>query len=424
MSYIMSTDDITKALYNMNKTYDGRQTWKEAFSVIDKSELVDTNALSYDYADAISSAYATNLKNKEASPYLFANDDVNDLNLMNAFDEYRKQYLSNKDTISGTYDESRAKLTDELETTAKNHERYRQAHYAYLQSLAEDNPSLYDNLDFAQYFTTDANGQRVLKGADMLFAPGGYTDAQGNLTALGKDFYKHMSTLGTEGYVPYSMQDFMANNKEYSDLIDWLMSESADAGSTNRDVFYRDILGIGLDDLKYTSASQEKYDEYLREGLISTERHDDIMSNIYATEGTANSVDYTIKRLGDGDKDKDRFKVTIGDKSYKLKAEGDVTDESIVKQLNRLATGSTDTSPKNYDDGKNPLVVYKNTMYVYTDKGWKSVVDRKDNVADAVATYLSNGKYDFNKRNEYGKQSKRVGTTHIPNPYPYSLGVK
>ena len=253
----MSTDDISRTLYNMNKTYDGRQTWKEAFSTIDKSELVDTNALSYDYANAISSAYAANLENKSTSPYMFSNNDVNDLNLMNAFDEYRKQYLSNKNTITGAYDESRSKLTGELETTAQNHERYRQAHYAYLQSLAEDNPSLYDNPDFAQYFTTDAEGQRVLKGADMLFAPGGYTDAQGNLTELGKDFYRHMSTLGTEGYIPYSMQDFMANNKEYADLVDWLMSESADVGSTNRDVFYRDILGIGLNDLKYVTVARQ-----------------------------------------------------------------------------------------------------------------------------------------------------------------------
>ena len=35
MSYIMSTDDIAKTLYDMNKTYDGRQTWKDRFSQID-----------------------------------------------------------------------------------------------------------------------------------------------------------------------------------------------------------------------------------------------------------------------------------------------------------------------------------------------------------------------------------------------------
>ena len=124
------------------------------------------------------------------------------------------------------------------------------------------------------------------------------------------------------------------------------------------------------------------------------------MKPIYDAEKTANDSMYSFKRLGESNKD--WFKLTIGEgdetESFKLKTGVDVTDMALESQLNKMATGDSSVKPSGFDDGKNPLVVYKNTMYVYVGGKWKQVDSRKGNVEDAVNAYLKNGRYDFNKQ--------------------------
>lgn len=420
MSYTMSTEDIARTLYDMNKTYDGQKSWEKMFQTVDAAENMEQSALAYNYADAIGSAYASSLQNRNNSSVLFGDQSsVNDLNLSKAFDEYRKNYLSGQQSISSAYNEQRNTITSSLQTQAQNMESYRRAHYAYLKSLAEKFPSLYENAEFANYFATDDEGKTYLKGENALFAPGVFQDYEGNLTELGKDFYRQMLTYGSsKDDHAYTFQDFLNESEEYKGLADWAMSESADAGYTNRDVFMRDILGIDLSDILYNKNSVEKYDRYLREGVINQEQYDALVSQTHKLQKSANTADYQIVRLGTDDEE--RFKVTIGGESFKLKAEGDVSDD-IKLELNKLSTGDADKNP-NWN--KEPLVVYKGKMYVYTAHGWKNVIDRKDKVDDAVAKYLETGSYDSNVVYDGSLGIDRSTTKKLNRASKFSLGSK
>lgn len=91
--------------------------------------------------------------------------------------------------------------------------------------------------------------------------------------------------------------------------------------------------------------------------------------------------------LGGGD----NFSITFTDDpktKYELEVEGSVTDDAIIKKLNKLSTGSEDKDPGNKghfnflgagdfssDDanlGKN-LVVYKNKIYMFGGFGWQEI---------------------------------------------------
>ena len=147
------------------------------------------------------------------------------------------------------------------------------------------------------------------------------------------------------------------------------------------------------------------YDAQHTDGSISSSEYVEKMGN--PSFGYKDSPKWSITGMGNGQGflgiGSDHFTIHIGTtkKSYSLSTGDKVEDKTVIEALNVLATGSKDETPstsyesainaaENIDSGNKPgkIVVYEGKMYVYTKKGWRSVKDRKNKVADAVAAFI------------------------------------
>ena len=109
-------------------------------------------------------------------------------------------------------------------------------------------------------------------------------------------------------------------------------------------------------------------------GTMATEEYDSYMKQLM--ENTRTDYDnYHILGLGSG-RTNDDIDITVGSTSgnkktsYDLQCGAEVTNQEAKNLLNRLTTGSADTTP---DKGR--LCVVANKMYIYTKSGWRIVKD-------------------------------------------------
>lgn len=130
--------------------------------------------------------------------------------------------------------------------------------------------------------------------------------------------------------------------------------------------------------------------------------------------GYNDSPDWSIGGLGNGQGflgiGGDHFTLYVGSSSnpedgtggFSLTTGDKVTDEAVIKDLNKLATGSGDATPnidgegaghrgKDVNSNAKPgrVVVYNGKLYIYTKKGWRSVISRNSNVNDATAAFIA-----------------------------------
>ena len=95
------------------------------------------------------------------------------------------------------------------------------------------------------------------------------------------------------------------------------------------------------------------------------------------------------------------FTATINGTTYKVATGSKVTDDAIVKELNKLATGNDNTFPSAYIKGAGSasIVLYEGKAYIYTSydekPSWKSIGNRlfnKESYNEFLAALIANQK--------------------------------
>lgn len=311
--YILNKSDIAKTLYDMNKDYEGNKTWVSALNNVNMAEQRAMEDLQYDYGKAIGEAYASSLSNNTAiadsslgQGYKQRLIEQNMMDVHDAFERYRSNYLTNKEQLASTYNDTRNEIYSNLNDLAANNQRFEEATYAYLQELAKRQPTLYEDERWSRYFVEDENDGWRLRTKEDLFAvgtpnSGAYlvetSPGEYELTEAGKDYYRQL--YGNTDY--YTFQQFLSDNSKYDDLVDWANSASGDYGYTNRDVYLRDVLGIDLDNQKYTHkyTGQGAFNDTEGDKMLFKDakyKYDEIMSNdLYTTEQKNELTDTYLK---------------------------------------------------------------------------------------------------------------------------------
>ena len=164
------------------------------------------------------------------------------------------------------------------------------------------------------------------------------------------------------------------------------------------------------------SSSKAAYDKIMSDleaakGDLGDTEYNALVAKMNSTSSNSCNGGWYIQGLGTG-RENDDIDITIGStsrkgngaKEYDLLCGAKVTDDSIVKALNKLATGSEsstpategtwwtwlhgDTADSNSTAGK--LVVYLNQMFIYTTDGWKTVKADNDGsqLQDAINAFL------------------------------------
>ena len=138
--------------------------------------------------------------------------------------------------------------------------------------------------------------------------------------------------------------------------------------------------------------------------------YNSLVAKLNSTSSNSCNGGWYIQGLGSG-RDNDDIDITIGStsrngngaKEYDLLCGAEVTDNSVKKALNKLATGDENITPEaesgwtwlhgdsadsNSTAGK--LVVYLNQMFVYTSSGWRVVKADNDasQLQDAINAFL------------------------------------
>lgn len=206
----------------MNRDYTGRKSWEKLYGDIDLSKQRQIGALSADYSQAMSDAYAAAYANKAAlasgnlgEGYKTVIDEELDLALENAYESYRANYLEGVADAETAAAEATASVDAALTQEANFVKRMSDKPYEYLQYLfnsyaeGDETNNIFYNDELWKRYTyeeTDEQGnptgQRLLKSWNDIVAYGakdeasgewtGLRDTQGNLTVKGVDFYDQM----------------------------------------------------------------------------------------------------------------------------------------------------------------------------------------------------------------------------------------
>ncbi len=168
----------------------------------------------------------------------------------------------------------------------------------------------------------------------------------------------------------------------------------------------------------YSSVSARKaaFDQIMSDleeakGELGDVKYNDLVAKMNSlSSGTCNGG-WFIQGLGSGREDDD-IDITIGStkrggngaKEFDLLCGTKVTDGSIIKELNKLATGDENGHPDNNNEGAwintnvssygkpGKIVVYMNQMFIYTTKGWRVVKadNEESQLQDAINAFLAN----------------------------------
>lgn len=254
-AFVLGSDDVAKTLYDMNKNYQGQQTWRQAFIDTDLAEEKALSELKYDYSKDVAEAYATSLQNRNAildtslgQGYKQQAIEQNAMNLQEAFEQYRQNYLQNTAKVEERYGQIENSISGSLNEQASAIANIVNLIPEYYNKIYENNPDLFS--DAAKYPAwqqfVDEEGQFI--PYNKLFAPGGKNpltvvnpDNSVSLTEEGRKVYYRLlrDTSNT-----YSFQQFL-NDKGLSEYVDAYMSDSANYGDKLGEVLVRDVLGMG-----------------------------------------------------------------------------------------------------------------------------------------------------------------------------------
>lgn len=155
--------------------------------------------------------------------------------------------------------------------------------------------------------------------------------------------------------------------------------------------------------------ANKEIDELYKAGKLSKSDYDSIKQTLNAKSKSSCNGGWYVQGLGSGRKNDD-IDITIGSskrkgngKEYDLKCGNAIGDETLIKELNRIATGNSNKSPAreggwtwlhgdkaNSNETAGKLIVAYGDMYIYTSKGWVIVENDNDNYSlqNAINAYL------------------------------------
>lgn len=331
------------------------------------------------------SQYATNLGNIEAN----ANSEKTSLlnNYINAKNSNDIASAQNEQSILSKYQQ----YAREDEQTAYERQKYEEEQ-AYQREQDEYNKNLYQQEKEEAEQQTDKDNAYVVAQATLeeLIASGSYEKArqylEENKDVFGENVYNtYTSQIGTS--------EITTTTQTSTDSVNTFLAGSYGSVSDTY-AKYKEIMA----DL----------DENYSKGLISETDYNDLKDQMNSTTSNTCNGGWSIQGLGSG-RENDDIDITIGSSSRKgngatefdLLCGSAVTDNDIKKQLNKLATGSENSTPAaeggwawlhgdkaNSNETAGKLVVFMNQMFLYTQKGWVTVKGDHSEVQDAINAFL------------------------------------
>lgn len=154
--------------------------------------------------------------------------------------------------------------------------------------------------------------------------------------------------------------------------------------------------------------ANKEIDELYNAGKLSKSDYDSIKQTLNSQNANTCSGGWYVQGLGSG-RENDDIDITIGGTSRNKKTEYDllcgakIGDETLIKELNRIATGDSNKTPAaggdwawltgdkaNSKETTGKLIVAYGNMYIYTHYGWRVVKNDNDKVSlkNAINAYL------------------------------------
>lgn len=240
--YIQTTSNVARQLKELNRDYYGRQTWKNMYSNVDFQRQIAINDLTTLYNEDVAKAYASAFAQKS----IVANSDLGtgykeqldnslDTALQEAFNTYRRNYLTDVNSVNDTAAVANAEIDELLEQESQNYVDYDNATYAYLEYLYnlafpdddvadEKLSAMFANDNWSKYLVNE-DGQTRLMTQEEIRANNYDLDefGQGTINRTGKDYYDQMLN-GLSQYEggKYSFNKWLA--EENPELYQWSQS--------------------------------------------------------------------------------------------------------------------------------------------------------------------------------------------------------
>lgn len=247
MTFLGDKQSIVKGLKDLNKNYVSDETFRQLYGSTALAEQQSLQTLDYDYAQAMSDAYATSMQSQTAiqgsnlgQGYKQQLMAQNQADITAAFEEYRNNYLSNQQSIVSQYDQARKSISDayaerekQLNVDAGYMQDYVDEYYKYAKWLHE-----HDYADFTEsglYQLVDEQGN--LKPYQELL----YVDDE--TKELSEDSKRALYTLSRYGNeddgdrTRYSFSEYLAENNR--DLGEWAVQN----GQLN-DKLFNEMFGL------------------------------------------------------------------------------------------------------------------------------------------------------------------------------------
>ena len=350
--YIFTKDNVKEQLKNMNRTYQGRQTWGEYYGAIDIAKQDALSKITHDYSSDVLEAYKTAEENKS----IVANSALGqgykeeafkdiDASLMQAYDAYRQTYADNVESVESNVDAQKAAIDKALDVEATNMQSMLNSGYDYLTDLYNRAYGLgdYDEIDnslnslfeddalWNKYLTEEVdkegNVTKRLLTQNELYSQ--LFDENNELTIKGTDFYDQMiNQLGSELGEDYGYYSWL--NKTNPDLFEWSQSYNPydyNAAGTNMGTF-KTMLNMQSTDSKYDfverfgGMTRNEIDNKMNEFVNSinfsdpdaiVSNIDDVLNNIEKWSRDLGIYDDLDKELGGWDNVKNSLLKTFND---------------------------------------------------------------------------------------------------------------
>lgn len=267
---ILSKDDVVSQLKQLNKNYYDDNYFRDAFASTALSEQRAQSALDTDYAKAVSQAYATSMSNANSiygsslgtgykEQALAANQNA----LLDAFNQYKQNYITGKEELRSSYDElnqgiyqSYLDQEERISSQAESFMNYWDEHYNYAQWLWDQGKyDAFNNAELHNFVTTDADGFQRLKTKGELFAPGlegAFVDTNSELTDAGRHYLDVVEGIQLEG-IPTFGEYLYDNNRK---MWDWATETNAEYGTNGLGLF-KEATGRSGKDYKFNYSTYD-----------------------------------------------------------------------------------------------------------------------------------------------------------------------
>lgn len=294
---IGTVEEIKKQLIENNKTYEGLKTWEEMFGSVSLMGKQAESAVTYDYAKAMSEAYASSLQadidimsSNLGQGYKQRELEENQLALEEAFKSYQQSYLENMQTVAESTAEAEANVNAQLETQSEYTQKLLNKPYEYLKYMYDtykDNTELFNSTLWKRYLNEDGSDLKSWEEISSTFY-----DADNNLTIKGAEFYDQMLNQIASQQLTYNENEV---TKNYTSFYEWLRTNDSELAewyiSTNPYDYAPNMMGQSLQSSSFRTLIGEKsYDEAYsfaeRFGGMNKKEIDDMFNEFLTTVNT------------------------------------------------------------------------------------------------------------------------------------------